>query len=252
MFSELFKRNCFFLLNVSDSLTQEKKEFLKNNMVTCIEEYRKRSEEKESPTNFLTMTCDKEATWIIGNEEAGVDVNEIDYDWSNFKFNGEGNISGALEKCTNFIKKHLKQFTFMKPTVILITDGTCDDKETTDKAIEDFKAIFSRNGKDKVICVVVKIGEVENELLEKFAIKGTKCHESHIEENVPFIFDLDEEDLWEELANLQAFFSCDSFRIYDCGNNNSEAVFIGDDHRCAEDDDVIVIINDTTNNWDDL
>lgn len=185
--------NVIYMLDTSGSMCGEKIEQLNKAMKENFVQLEKIADELEVKIVVRVLKFDNTVSWIIGNDEQGVDISEASKQWKDLSAYGLTNTAEAIEEV-------LKSLTFerigtgsYRPIIILITDGESNDTNEMKKSTDKLKYVLSR-GVDAESTVRVAIGVKdfnEDELLY-FASKGAVGCVDERKYNVPLVFTVNE------------------------------------------------------------
>lgn len=164
-----------------------------------------------------------EAVWKIGSIESGEDIKSVV--WHDLDVVGGTSTPKAILEANKSLK--VKYITHggnyaLRPVVILVTDGYCNDNEHDDylAAIEEMKKRLSGNsGKEKVIRIAIGVEDYNRDQLVEFATVGIM---SDVKQ--PFVFEVDKaSDLgkviqWTAQTSLSASMHDDNSDVIDIGD----------------------------------
>ena len=180
----LKRANWIFLIDASKSMTGKKIEQVKKYMLEITEKLAKKSHDDMIDIMVRVIKYDSSPTWIVGDIENGVNINDLSYDWENLTTGGMGNTALAIEECMKSLNTKYLGLRSQKPVVVLLSDINTSDKDALSESIEKLKKTFNVQGnKEKVIRVAIDLDITNRDALESFASEGYFC-----DENIKLIF----------------------------------------------------------------
>lgn len=132
--------------------------------------------------------------WIIGSENTGVLLEDAEKQWKTLSAGGGTDTATAIDTVRSGLRtKNLGTSNYM-PVVILLTDGESNDPQATLAAIDKLKTALTGNNpqKEKVLRIAVGFGTANDVELNAFASVGTIQQNGVVNENVPFVFKVDD------------------------------------------------------------
>ena len=131
------------------------------------------------------------AKWLFGDREDGVSH----IDWVPLIAGGSTDTAGAIRLAREVMRREYLGVRNFKPVVILITDGSSNDKQDTLAAIDELKSSLKSSinpTKDKIIRIAIGIGDdVDQEELAAFASTGDFEYQGEFHFGDPYVFNMD-------------------------------------------------------------
>jgi len=177
--------------------------------------------------NLRVIAFNDEPTWIIGNIESGVDIENVV--WKNLTCYGCTNTAKALEEVNKALKVKFLGAHALRPVVTLITDGYCnaDDHPEYLNQIEIMKKKLSgTTGTEKVTRVAIGVKQENKVQLEEFASLGKTEDFDGTERLIKLVYNVDDPDDLAKTINWTVITSLYSSLNTD---NNDEIIIIDDD-----------------------
>lgn len=238
--------NVIFLLDTSSSMDEERIAQLNHAMRETLNALKEKGEKVEEDVFVRVIRFSTHAEWIMGDEEAGVLIDDAIKQWKDLAPGGLTNTAEAINECLKALQMKYFNYRSKKPVVVLVTDGESIDPTETRLAVDKLKTALSGNtGKEKVIRIAIGIGDYNPDELNYFASRGTICNEYGTFENVPLVLSASNSN---EIADLVTrMVASDNYAPFESPYQ------IGGDQAEFDDDEPIVIdfASTYTDIWDD-
>lgn len=186
-----YQLNLIYLLDTSGSMYGERINQLNVAMADAVQIAKEAAMENEVQLLMRVVEFNNTAKWIFGSTEKGVE----DIEWKDLLPSGGTDTAGAVELATSVMhRKYLGERNY-RPVVILITDGDSNDPRRTVEAIDSLKkSLVSSTDptKDKITRIAIGVQNANESELRAFASVGNIEHQGTLEENVPFVFKVDD------------------------------------------------------------
>lgn len=128
-----------------------------------------------------------DAVWKVGTVEHGEDIASVI--WKDLDVIGGTSTPKAIRAANKALRKQHLGAHALRPVVILVTDGNCNQDEHTDylSAIEEMKKRLAGNtGKEKVTRIAIGVGDYNRDELVEFVSEGIIS-----DQHQPLIFEID-------------------------------------------------------------
>lgn len=188
-----YQLNLIYLLDTSGSMHGEPINQLNVAMAEAIQVAKEAAKEKEVQLLMRVVEFNSVAKWLIGNTRQGVE--HID-DWIPLKANGGTDTAGAIDLARGVMHREFLGERNYRPVVILITDAESDDPQKTVEAVAKLKASLKSStdpNKDKITRIAIGVSGANQTELNNFASVGNiEREDGTMDENVPFVFNVDD------------------------------------------------------------
>lgn len=202
--------NLIFLLDVSGSMGfggGQRINQLNTAMPIALDAARDAAMQKETDLFVRIIAFNDTASWVMGDAEKGVSIDDACTNWTNLSAGGSTDTAGAIRLALTSLRTKYMGSRNFHPVVILITDGESNVPSDTKAAADELSRALcgnNANKKDKVWRFAIGVeGYNEAELLD-FAMTGTMDDEwGNTQEGVPMVFKVDNvTDLAKVLKNV--------------------------------------------------
>ena len=193
-----YQLNLIYLLDTSGSMYGEPINQLNVAMAEAIQMAEEAANEKEVQLLMRVVEFNSTARWIFGNTQQGVEH----IDWVPLTAGGCTDTEGAIDLARSVMHREFLGERNYRPVVILITDGVSDDTQRTLAAIENLKSSLksSKNpNADKITRIAIGVSGANQHELTSFASVGNIEVDGDTQQNVPFVFNVDDISLLKSL-----------------------------------------------------
>lgn len=194
-----YQLNLIYLVDTSGSMYGEPINQLNVAMAEAVQVAEEAALEKEVQLLMRVVEFNSTARWLIGDTRQGVEH----IDWKPLTANGGTNTAGAIDLARGVMHREFLGERNFRPVVILITDGESNDPQQTVNAVAELKASLKSAtdpNKDKITRIAIGVTGANQAELINFASVGTiERDNGTVEENVPFVFNVDDVGLLKSL-----------------------------------------------------
>lgn len=187
-----YQLNLIYLVDTSGSMYGEPINQLNVAMAEAVQVAEEAAMEMEVQLFMRVVEFNSVAKWLIGDTRRGVEH----IDWMPLNANGGTDTAGAIDLARGVMHREFLGERNYRPIVILITDGESNDSQKTVEAVAKLKASLKSStdpNKDKITRIAIGVtGANQTELTNFASIGNIEREDGTIEENVPFVFNVDE------------------------------------------------------------
>lgn len=194
-----YQLNLIYLLDTSGSMYGEPINQLNVAMAEAVQVAEEAAMEKEVQLLMRVVEFNSVAKWLIGDTRQGMEH----IDWVPLNASGGTDTAGAINLARSVMHREFLGERNYRPVVILITDGESNDPKETVKAVEQLKSSLKSStdvNKDKITRIAIGVtGANQKELNDFASIGNIEREDGSIDENVPFVFNVDDVGLLKGL-----------------------------------------------------
>lgn len=194
-----YQLNLIYLVDTSGSMVGERINQLNAAMADAVKVAEDAAVEKEIQLFMRVVEFNTTAKWIFGDAQHGVPH----IDWMPLTAFGGTDTAGAIDLARSAMRREYLGERNYRPVVILITDGESNDPQQTLEAINRLKASLRsahNPGKDKITRIAIGVKDANQTELVNFASVGNiERPDGTLDEDVPFVFKVDDIDLLKGL-----------------------------------------------------
>lgn len=194
-----YQLNLIYLVDTSSTMYGERINQLNVAMAEAIQVAEEAAMEKEVQLLMRVVEINSVARWLYGDKQKGVEH----IDWVPLSANGGTNTAEAIDLVRGVMHREFLGERNYRPVVILITDGDSNDPKKTVEAIAKLKASLKSStdpNKDKITRIAIGVVNANQTELTSFASVGNiEREDGTIDENVPFVFNVDDVGLLKGL-----------------------------------------------------
>lgn len=191
--------NLIYLVDTSGSMYGEPINQLNVAMAEAVQVAEEAAMEKEVQLFMRVVEFNSVAKWLIGDTRQGVEH----IDWMPLNANGGTDTAGAIDLARGVMHREFLGERNFRPVVILITDGESNDPQRTVEAVAQLKASLKSStdpNKDKITRIAIGVtGANQTELINFASVGNIEREDGTIDENVPFVFNVDDVGLLKGL-----------------------------------------------------
>lgn len=194
-----YQLNLIYLLDTSGSMFGEPINQLNRAMAEAVQIAEEAARENEIQLIMRVVQFNSVAKWLIGDTRKGVEH----IDWVPLDANGGTDTAGAIELARSVMHREFLGERNYRPVVVLITDGASNDPQKTIEAVAKLKSALKSStdpNKDKIIRIAIGVTGANQDELTNFASVGNIVRDGGSkDENVPFVFNVDDVGLLKSL-----------------------------------------------------
>ena len=194
-----YQLNLIYLLDTSGSMSGEPINQLNRAMAEAVQIAEEAARENEIQLIMRVVQFNSVAKWLIGDTRKGVEH----IDWVPLDANGGTDTAGAIELARSVMHREFLGERNYRPVVVLITDGASNDPQKTIEAVAKLKSALKSStdpNKDKIIRIAIGVTGANQDELTNFASVGNIVRDGGSkDENVPFVFNVDDVGLLKSL-----------------------------------------------------
>lgn len=193
-----YQLNLIYLLDTSGSMTGERINQLNVAMSEAVQIAEETAREMEVQLFMRVVEFNSTARWLFGDKQYGVEH----IDWAPLSAAGGTDTAGAIDMACGVMHREFLGIRNYRPVVILITDGESNDPVATVAAAERLRTSLKSTktpNADKITRIAIGVEDANQTELTSFASVGDIKRGEDLEEDVPFIFNIDELDLLKSL-----------------------------------------------------
>lgn len=194
-----YQLNLIYLVDTSGSMYGEPINQLNVAMAEAVQVAEEAAMEKEVQLFMRVVEFNSVAKWLIGDTRQGVEH----IDWMPLNANGGTDTAGAIDLARGVMHREFLGERNYRPVVILITDGESNDPQRTVEAVAQLKASLKSStdpNKDKITRIAIGVtGANQAELINFASVGNIEREDGTVDENVPFVFNVDDVGLLKGL-----------------------------------------------------
>ena len=194
-----YQLNLIYLVDTSGTMYGERINQLNVAMAEAIQVAEEAAMEKEVQLLMRVAEINSVAKWLYGDTQQGVEH----IDWVPLAANGGTDTAGAIDLARSVMHRAFLGERNYRPVVILVTDGLSNEPSKTIEAIAKLKASLKSSkdpNKDKITRIAIGVADANQAELTSFASIGNiEREDGTIDENVPFVFNVDDVGLLKGL-----------------------------------------------------
>lgn len=187
-----YQLNLIYLLDTSGSMYGEAINQLNVAMAEAIQVAEEAAKEMEIQLLMRVVEFNTAAKWLFGDTRHGVEH----IDWTPLSANGGTDTAGAIDLARGVMHREFLGERNYRPVVILITDGESSDPQRTVEAVASLKASLRSSkdpSKDKITRIAIGVtGANQTELCNFASVGRIEREDGTVDENVPFVFNVDD------------------------------------------------------------
>ena len=232
-----FQLNLIYLVDTSGSMYGEPINQLNVAMAEAVQVAEEAAMEKEVQLLMRVVEFNTTSHWLFGDTHHGVEH----IDWMPLTPNGATDTAGAIDLACSVMHREILGERNYRPVVILITDGMSSDPQKTVEAVAKLKASLKSStnpNKDKITRIAIGVTGANQTELTNFASIGTiEREDGTLDENVPFVFNVDDIGLLKGLLKGVTVSSIASSLAAGVGGDSDDVPVIVPTYEGDADDD---------------
>lgn len=194
-----YQLNLIYLLDTSGSMAGEAINQLNVAMAEAVQVAEEAAMEKEVQLLMRVVEFNSVARWLIGDTSQGVEH----IDWMPLSAGGSTDTAGAIDLARSVMHREFLGERNYRPVVILVTDGESNDYQKMVEAVDKLKASLRSStdpNKDKITRIAIGVTGAKQIELTSFASVGNiEREDGTMDENIPFVFNIDDVHLLKGL-----------------------------------------------------